>query len=82
MHKKNQNIAIAAGILLSFSLSACAGSNTGQSQTSQTVTATSEETQETTAEEERRRLRPALSARLQALRHWTRPIRYPFRQVR
>lgn len=52
MHKKNQNIAIAAGILLSFSLSACAGSNTGQSQTSQTVTAASEETQETTAGEE------------------------------
>ena len=52
MHNKNQNIAIAAGILLSLSLSACAGSNTGQSQTSQTVTAASGETQETTAEEE------------------------------
>ena len=52
MHNKNQNIAIAAGILLSLSLSACAGSNTGQPQTGQTVTAASEETQETTAGEE------------------------------
>lgn len=54
MYKKKQKMAIAAGILLSLSLSACGTGNTDQPQTSQAVTAASGETQETTVEEESR----------------------------
>lgn len=54
MHKKKQKMAIAAGILLSLSLSACGTGNTDQPQTSQAVTAAAGETQETTVEEESR----------------------------
>ena len=56
MHKRKQNMVIAAGILLSFSLSACVGKstqqNTGQPQTSQTTTTASKDAQETTVEED------------------------------